>query len=275
MSDNPAMTAGNSAWRAQLDARAVRPPRVPRRPLLLAGVDAAVGSIEPALAQLLRDARLPLRRQGDTEVVDATPDGALARIARWLFEHGLSGAWRNELLAVTDASMQRRAVVERAAVRPLGIATFAIHLVGFAPGGDVWVQQRALDKATDPGQWDTLVGGLVAAHEDDSLALERETWEEAGLRAGALHALARADHLTVRRPLREGYMVEHVKVFEAVIPEGMTPVNQDGEVACFDCIAPGDLLERIAAGAFTLEAALILARCMERRGLVESPSTSG
>lgn len=63
-------------------------------------------------------------------------------------------------------------------------------------------------------------------------------------------------------------MVEHIDVFEVVVPDAMKPANQDGEVACFDRIAPGDLIERIAAGAFTLEAGLILARCLERRGLV-------
>jgi len=27
----------------------------------------------------------------------------------------------------------------------------------------IWVQQRALDKANDPGLWDTLMGGMVSA----------------------------------------------------------------------------------------------------------------
>jgi 8-oxo-dGTP pyrophosphatase MutT (NUDIX family) len=254
-------------WWQQLEERASQPPRVPRRPLLLAGVDAPLGSIEPLLADTLRAAGLLLAQQDGAECIDGAADAGLARIAHWLFAQGLCGKWRGELLAVTDASLRRRAVVERAAVRPLGIATFAVHLVGLARL-QVWVQQRALDKATDPGQWDTLVGGLVAADEDAALALERETWEEAGLRLPALQRCAMADRITVRRPVREGYMVEHIAVFEAVVPDGMNPLNQDGEVVRFDCLTPQALIERLAAGAFTLEAGLILARCLARRGLV-------
>lgn len=259
------MTTHKPDWWMELEARASQPPRVPRRPLFLEGVGALVGSIEPALADALRAAGMPLEARADAEHIVGAPDTALARIAQWLSMQGLCGKWRDELLAVTDESLRRHAAIERAAVRPLGIATFAVHLIGFTPRGDVWVQQRALDKATDPGQWDTLVGGLIAADEGDTLALERETWEEAGLHVAELQPLAKADRITVCRPVHEGYMVEHIDVFEAVVPEGVNPVNQDGEVARFECIGPDELRSRLAARMFTLEAALILARCVARR----------
>jgi 8-oxo-dGTP pyrophosphatase MutT (NUDIX family) len=150
-------------------------------------------------------------------------------------------------------------------VRPLGIATRAVHLVAWTPDGTAWVQQRAHDKATDPGRWDTLVGGLVAAGESDAEALERETWEEAGLRLEALRDLRRSEGFVVRRPVREGYLVEHVEVYEAVVPEGHVPANQDGEVAGFERIPPEALWQRLAADEFTLEAALMLAAGLERR----------
>jgi len=50
-------------------------------------------------------------------------------------------------------------------VRTLGIATQAVHLVGTTPGGSVWVQQRAFDKAVDPGLWDTLMAPDVLARD--------------------------------------------------------------------------------------------------------------
>lgn len=262
------MTTRKPDWWMALQSRASQPPRAQRRPLRLAGVGATIGSIEPALADALRSAGMPLVARAGGECVVGPPDAALARIARWLFTQGRCGRWRDELLAVTDESLLRHAVIERAAVRPLGIATFAVHLIGFTPPGAAWVQQRALDKATDPGQWDTLMGGLVAADETDADALARETWEEAGLQLADLRDLRPVDRFTVRRPVTEGYLVEHVAVFEALVPDGLQPLNQDGEVAGFACLSMDALSERLAAGAFTLEAALMLAASLRRRGLL-------
>src|SRR5690606_1323182 len=74
-------------------------------------------------------------------------------------------------------------VADRAAMRPLGMLTQAVHLSAWAPDGRLWIARRALDKPNDPGLWDTLAGGLVAAGEDCETALLRESREEAGLQA--------------------------------------------------------------------------------------------
>lgn len=252
---------------ARLDAlrrQADLPPRHVREPLRLGPGAATIGSIEPGVAERLARAGLMLPGTGDWSV--ATPGNeALARIARWLDEAGLAGRWRNELLDVVDANECRVAVIERAAVRPLGIRTFAVHLVGVTPDGGVWVQQRALDKATDPGQWDTLMGGQVGAGESSAQTLERETWEEAGLRGAGLEHMRRVERLEIRRPVQEGYLIEQLDVFEAVVAEGLKPCNQDGEVHAFECLSVAQLHERLDAGVFTLEAALILWGWLGRR----------
>ena len=141
------------------------------------------------------------------------------------------------MLAVVGADGSALAVVERAVVRVLGITTWAVHLVGFAPDGRVWVQQRAFDKATDPGRWDTLMGGQVGAGESVAATLERETQEETGLAIAALADVRHADLITVRRPVAEGYVVEHIEVFEATVPATLVPRNQDGEVERFECLS--------------------------------------
>ena len=104
-------------------------------------------------------------------------------------------------------------------------ATFAVHLSGRAADGRFWVQQRAFDKATDPGRWDTLMGGQMAAGESIEATLERETAEEAGLGLADLTTLARGPDVTVRRPVVEGYMDERIAVFRAVLAEGLIPVE--------------------------------------------------
>ena len=247
-------------WLQDLQARADQPPRGARDPLRAAGDDSVVGSVEPALALRMAAAGLPIAPIADGWRVNAGPlAAAFAQIAEWLRAQGLASAWRDELLSVNDASGKSVAMIERAAVRPLGIATQAVHLVGWAEQGGLWVQQRALDKATDPGQWDTLMGGLVAADETIANTLVRETWEEAGLRIDQMRHVTARQKLTVRRPVSNGYMIEHIHVFEAVVPAGFEPVNQDGEVAAFERFGVAALRERLHAGAFTLEAALILA----------------
>ena len=56
-----------------------------------------------------------------------------------------------------------------------------------------------------------------------------------------------------------GYMVECIHWYQATVRAGATPDNQDGEVERFDCLAHGEVQARLAQGAFTPEAALVLA----------------
>ena len=53
-------------------------------------------------------------------------------------------------------------------------------------------------------------------------------------------------------------MVEQIDWFSCVVPEGVTPVNQDGEVDEFRLMTQAELLERMSRNEFTLEAALII-----------------
>lgn len=247
-----------AAWIATQRARANRPPLMPRSRLMF-DIATCIGSIEPALALRMQSDGLALRPTDDAWLINAPLDASLDAIARWLATHQLASRWRDELLAVIDEAGNPVAAIERAAVRPLGITTHAVHLIAHAPNGDAWVQQRALDKSTDPGLWDTTMGGLVSAGETIAQTLARETWEEAGLHIEALQEVAPRGHFTVRRPVDNGYMVEHIHVYSATVPAGLEPVNQDGEVAAFECVPRELLAQRLLAGQFTLEAGLILA----------------
>lgn len=261
-------------WLAALRASGQLAPARPRLPLL-AG-DAVIGSVEPDFLGKIR--LQPPPDGGDlllkTEHLGAPawrllgePTVALGALAEALREAGLAHAWRDEQLAVGDAQGRRIASVERAVVRVLGITTAAVHLIGRAGEGRFWVQQRAWNKSNDPGMWDTLMGGMISGADTLASALARETWEEAGLRLEALRNITHGGHVDIRRPCDDGrgagYVVERIDWYHCDVPDGVVPVNQDGEVERFVLMDESEMLQKMHAGEFTSEAALIQAALLE------------
>jgi hypothetical protein len=166
-----AAKASAAEWLATARAAAHQPPAQARQPLWAAGQ--AVGSVATGiLSQIdlwrLSDKRYQLLNQehsGEwTWHLDVVPDAvtpALNLLAQALRAQGQCGPWRDEQLAVCNAHGERLGTIERGAVRVLGIATRAVHLVGRAPDGRIWVQQRSKTKPNNPGMWDTLMGGMA------------------------------------------------------------------------------------------------------------------
>ena len=259
------------AWVARARGAARCAPAAPRDPLLLGRE--RVGSVDARVLnqigmQRLIDKRCQLSKtefNGELAwvLLGDDPTAALNALAQALRAAGRCGPWRNEQLAVCGADGGRLATVERGAVRVLGLATQAVHLVGCSPDGTMWVQQRAFDKPSNPGMWDTLMGGMVSAADGLDSALERETWEEAGLRLSSLHGLEPGGQVDFALPSDEGggagYMVEAIHWYRATVDADATPQNQDGEVARFECLPHDQVQARLAEGAFTPEAALVLA----------------
>ncbi len=253
------------------------PPLRPRVPLWVQAGPClqAVGSVEPDfLSQIsLSPLQILLNQLQKTEqsgisgwLLQGPVTEGLNAIAHALHAEGLAGAWRNEQLAVCNAQGDRLGTVERAAVRVLGIATQAVHLIGTAPDGRLWAQQRALTKPNDPGLWDTLMGGMVSAEDalDATLltAVTRETWEEAGLRRADLQNLQHGGHTHIEKPTPDGqgagYMTEQLDWFSCVVPNALQPVNQDGEVARFCLLDKSEWQTLLRTAQFTDEAALVL-----------------
>ena len=250
------------AWLARLRTRIDAPPVRPRAPLWWG--EARIGSVEPAIAQAL--AAQGLLQQGDLagetgwSIVDPSTS-RMAAIAAALRSGGFVRAWRDEQLSVVDEQGRVLGSLERGVVRQLGIATHAVHLLGISADGRHWVQQRAMNKADDPGLWDTLVGGMVPHGESVELALARETGEEAGLALPQLSDLRYGGHVPTRRPsasVPEGYIVERLDWYRCLLPDGVTPENRDGEVAQFRLMDADELLQRLERDEFTLDAAAML-----------------
>jgi len=260
-------------WLCAARARAQVEPRVARVPLSVAGASAAmpvhrIGSVEPTIAERMVAARLPITARAAGYCVADPASASLHAIARWLHVEKIAAHWRGELLSVVDDEGRTVGAIERGVVRVLGLATEAVHLVGVDARGATWVQKRAQTKSTDPGLWDTTMGGQVTAGEAVGTTLMRETMEEAGIDVALLCDLVHGTPILIRRPVREGYMVERIEVFRGVVPDGVEPVNRDGEVERFERLDDAALLARLAAGEFTLEATLILGAELERRAIV-------
>ncbi len=264
--------APDAQWCAALIERAAQAPLRARVPLFWG--EHPIGSVEP---EFLRQIDWHSSDDGPAPVQEETRDGtpvwrvqgeASASLQRMALALRAARAgrvvqhWRDEQLAVCNARGEPIATVERGVVRPLGIATQAVHLVGRAPDGRVWVQQRSLCKANEPGLWDTLMGGMVSAQDSIESALARETWEEAGLQLEALTDLQLGGQVELHKPSSDGadagYVVERVEWYRCTVPDGVLPVNQDGEVAQFELLDLVELAQRLQRDEFTTEAALIL-----------------
>ena len=196
-----------------------------------------------------------------------TLKAVLERIAQTLRDANCLRGWRNELIDVVGEG-RTLSVIERAAMRPLGLLTRAVHLNAWTPTGNLWIARRALSKSTDPGMWDTLVGGLVGAAESLDVSLLRESNEEAGLAPAALEGRDPLRMiLRMHRRLPEGYQVEDLLASECVLAESVRPANQDGEVSEIRNVPVAEVWSMIQAGEFTLEAELVILDGLRRRGL--------
>ena len=195
---------------------------------------------------------------------DSAP--VLQQIALALRNAGRLPVWRDELLAVLADDGSHLGVIERAAMRPLGLRTCATHLIGLRNDGHVWLQQRAFTKDTDPGLWDTLAGGLVGTglegglrrQENLRLATQREAYEEAGVAAELLTHMRALPNFRINRLVTQGHMIEDVYAFSALMPDSYLPKNNDGEVAGFAHFSHHEVISMIEQRKLALEPSIVL-----------------
>ena len=263
---------------ADLLSRANQPPQAESLPLFISGQRS--GWLFAKAAQALKGLKHVEISHDSAHIghlVSSGPElnALLAAVATTLRQAGCAPGWRNELLDVwpeqplgsaSSLDNQPLGAIERGVVRPLGLLTRAVHLSGWSTNGHLWVARRSLTKATDPGMWDTLVGGLISSQEDMQVGLVRESDEEAGLEAQDI--AGRTPIRTIARMLRqvpEGYQVEDVLTCECVLPPHVNPKNRDGEVMEIQLMAPVTIFNMLTQGAFTLEASIVLAEDLLRR----------
>jgi 8-oxo-dGTP pyrophosphatase MutT (NUDIX family) len=207
----------------------------------------------------------------------AARDAALDTINAALRSDGLIQAWRNETFTIFDpATHERLARTERAAARFWGTLTLGAHANGYVAGADgrpthLWIAQRSAHKATDPGMYDNMVGGGVPDGQTPLQALVREAWEEAGLTPEQAAGARPGRVIRLRRDIPEGLQLEDVHGHDLLLPAGLVPRNQDGEVARFDLLTVEEALDLAAGTTMTVDAALVTLDFALRHGLIAAP----
>jgi 8-oxo-dGTP pyrophosphatase MutT (NUDIX family) len=239
------------------------------------------GSVAPAHLEALR-AWPRWLHVSTTRVTFSAPDrdGALAEINIALREQGLVKAWRDEFYAVTDlATGARLARTERAASRFWGTLTLGAHANGFVADASgrpthLWIARRSFTKPTDPGLLDNLIGGGVADGQTPLEALVREGFEEAGLNPAQMAAARHTGVLRLDRPIPEGHQLEDLHCFDLPLPPGLVPVNQDGEVADFQCLPIEQAVALAGAGDMTVDASRVTLHFAARHGFARALSAA-
>ena len=218
-------------------------------------------------------ARVALRAAYDT--VEARTR-VLGEVIDALAAQGCIPGWRNETYAIRnrfdDAPL---AYIERAASRFFGTQTFAVHLNGVVLNGGalattrMWIARRSLQKATDPGMLDNLVGGGIGWGYGIEETLIKECWEESGLPDSLARRAVRGGSIHVLQEIEEGTQAEQLFVFDLDVGAGFEPRNQDGEVADHRLAAIDEVLHWIEQGAMTVDASLAALDWMSRHGALD------
>lgn len=86
-----------------------------------------------------------------------------------------------ELLDVLDEDGRVIGQAPRDDVHAQGLLHRCVHVFVFTPRGELWLQQRALDRHLWPGLWTSSASGHVDAGEREEQAAAREAREELGL----------------------------------------------------------------------------------------------
>ena len=190
----------------------------------------------------------------------------LAPVVEELAREGFIPGWRNERYRIADLFD-----IERAAARPFGLTTRAVHVNGISSDGKMWLARRANTKPIDPGLLDNLVGGGIATGLSVEQTLVKEAWEEAGIPNELARTATRGGTIRVLREVPEGVQSELIESYDLALPAGFQPKNQDGEVSEFMLLP----LAQIEQQELTFEATLVARDFLSRRNARPGSAPAG
>lgn len=206
------------------------------------------------------------------DTVGARSD-AVAAVLAVLRDEGLVPGWRNELYPVTvDFYVPPLLAVERAAATLFGTLAHGINVNGFVGSGwgmKVWIARRAATKAVDPNMLDLIVGGGQPLGLTLTENVIKECWEEAGIAAELAQCAVPVGIVTLMQERPQGLRVDLQFNFDLALPADFRPVNQDGEVAGFECMPVSDLIHLLRSeDSFMYDSALVHIDFLVRHGFI-------
>ena len=212
---------------------------------------------------------------GEIALLPSTPQArsdALGAVARALEGEGLVRGWRNERYTIfSPLTGVPMFALERAAVRAFGLTARSAHLNGYVRGArglNIWVARRSESKPIDPGMLDNLVGGGIAEGMDAQRTLEKESAEEAGIPPTLVALARRAGSVRVTKTVPEGVQDEILHTYDLELAPDFRPANHDGEVAEFRLAAREEMIARLAAREFTVDAGIVAIDFLLRHGCI-------
>jgi 8-oxo-dGTP pyrophosphatase MutT (NUDIX family) len=224
---------------------------------------ARIGWLRPELAARLGAWPGVFRSSADQVIL--LEEENLAPVVEQLAKEGFVPGWRNERYRIANLFD-----IERAAARPFGLTTHAVHANGVV-GARMWLARRSATKPIDPGMWDNLVGGGISAGFTLEQTLVKESWEEAGIPAALARTARRGARLSVLREVPEGVQSELIESYDLELPESFQPKNQDGEVSEFVLLPFEDAVRQ----ELTYEAGLVARDCLSRRSARPASAPAG
>lgn len=220
------------------------------RPFVVAGK--VVGQVERHLVDLLLSCAMPdgpvfeeLGNGGGALGLCDRPSAAdrsaaMAAATQHLIDNSVIKKFHGDLYPVCERwNAEPLCVVDRNAAPFFGATSAGVHLHCFVRtegGVEVWMAQRALDKATFPGYWDPTVAGGHPSGLSLRENMLKEAAEEAGLAAAEAAQAHSTGVLSQMTAKDDGSCLKQSLYFvwELEVATGWEPRAADGEVAGFE-----------------------------------------
>ncbi|KAG9725397.1 hypothetical protein KCU73_g13171, partial [Aureobasidium melanogenum] len=172
--------------------------------------------------------------------------------------------------------------IERAASALFGIVTYGIHMTAYTKSASdelkIWTPRRSKTKSTYPGMLDNTVAGGMATGENPQICCVREASEEASLPEDLVrekaHSAGTVTYFHIRDSRAGGetrlLQPECQYIFDLELPDDVKPKPSDDEVEEFYLMGVDELKEKLKAGEFKPNCAVVLLDFFIRHGVVNA-----